>query len=746
MKILMATMSLDIGGAETHILELSKELQRRGHTVTVVSKGGKYVSELEACGIRHEVLPLGSKGLRDMHNSYRGLKKLILSEQYDIVHAHARIPAFLCGRLQKKLHFRFITTVHFPFQAGFLYQRITNWGDYSLAVSCDLKQYLIDQYGVYPDKIEITVNGIDTDRFSPSISCEAQLQEFPRTQEIKRIVHVSRIDKGASDVAFQLVEAAEKLAEKRNDFEILIAGSGDMFESLQERVKDVNTVTGRKTVILAGPRTDIDKLVATGDIFVGVSRAALEAMAEGKPSIVAGAGGYIGIMEESKRDIAYKTNYCCRGCIASNADLLVKDLECLLDANPDVWQRMGEYNRRVVLESYSVEKMTDIYENAYKKLSLCEYYRKSDVLLSGYYGMGNTGDDSLLEVIVSGLRERMPGIGITVLSRDPSDTRNRMIGVRSVYSFRFFRLRREMHKGKLLLNGSGSLLQDVTSTRSVQYYIYVMRLAKKMGLKVMLYANGIGPLNKKRNIESAASILNRTDMITLRDDDSKTLLEDIGVNTEKVRITADPAFRLKACDPVWLSYRMAQEGIPENYFIVSAREWQNGESQFARVLSNACRNFSERYGCRPVIVSMQPEKDQALCQQIAEESGGCIVSGFTASEMLGLIAGARFVIGMRLHTLIYSVSAGVPVLGISYDPKVTSFMAMVNCREYLIDWKEVSEENLSEKVSSLMAEEARIRADLKVRADALREATEADLDAVVSLLKDAQKGPNIKGA
>ena len=53
MKILMATNGLDIGGAETHVVELAKELKRRGHEIVVVSNGGVYVKELEHSGIRH---------------------------------------------------------------------------------------------------------------------------------------------------------------------------------------------------------------------------------------------------------------------------------------------------------------------------------------------------------------------------------------------------------------------------------------------------------------------------------------------------------------------------------------------------------------------------------------------------------------------------------------------------------------------------------------------------------------------
>ena len=103
MKILMATMGLDIGGAETHIVELSKELKRQGHDVAIISNGGVYVPEVTAAGIRHYQAPLNRRSLPDMLRAGRILEKVIRQERPDVVHAHARIPAFLCGKLRRRL-------------------------------------------------------------------------------------------------------------------------------------------------------------------------------------------------------------------------------------------------------------------------------------------------------------------------------------------------------------------------------------------------------------------------------------------------------------------------------------------------------------------------------------------------------------------------------------------------------------------------------------------------------------------
>ncbi len=105
MKILMATMGLDIGGAETHIVELAKELKAEGHDIVVASNGGVYVPEIVAAGIRHYQVPMHRRDAGCMLRSRKLLKEIIRTERPDVVHAHARIPAFLCGTLQHRMKF-----------------------------------------------------------------------------------------------------------------------------------------------------------------------------------------------------------------------------------------------------------------------------------------------------------------------------------------------------------------------------------------------------------------------------------------------------------------------------------------------------------------------------------------------------------------------------------------------------------------------------------------------------------------
>ena len=171
--VLMALMGLEIGGAETHVVELSKQLNKDGYRIVVASNGGVYVKELEQAGIKHYKVPMNKRSIPDMRKSYLLLENIIKKENIDIVHAHARIPSFVCALLKRKMNFTFVTTAHWVFYTGMGLKYLTNWGQKVVAVSDDIKDYLIKNYGIDRSNIFVTINGIDTDKFSPDKKVKA---------------------------------------------------------------------------------------------------------------------------------------------------------------------------------------------------------------------------------------------------------------------------------------------------------------------------------------------------------------------------------------------------------------------------------------------------------------------------------------------------------------------------------------------------------------------------------------------
>ena len=365
MNILMVTMGMDIGGAETHILELAKELKRRNNNIYIVSNGGKYVKELEEAGIEHIWAPLHNKKISNILESNKILEKVIEEKKIDLVHSHTRISSFVCGKLHKKLHFPFVTTAHWTFKVTPFLRRMTNWGENVIAVSKDIKEYLIKNYHISPQNIFVTVNGIDTEKFCKNLDYSKIAREFQYQENSRRIVYISRLDESRALVAKQLVNIAENLNDKIENLEIVIVGGGDVFEEIKTKVDAINQKLGKKMIIMTGPRTDINSFAASGEIFIGVSRAALEAMACEQPVIVAGNEGYLGIFDETKLEKGIETNFCCRGLEMSTEELLERDILTLMQSVQKA--ELGKYNREVVKKYYSVSRMTDDCEMAYQK-------------------------------------------------------------------------------------------------------------------------------------------------------------------------------------------------------------------------------------------------------------------------------------------------------------------------------------------------------------------------------------------
>lgn len=672
MKILMATMALDIGGAETHIVELTKALCRRGHEVIVVSNGGVYVPEIEAAGVRHYDAPLHRRAVGDMRRSYGILKDIIRREQPDIVHAHARIPAMLCGLLARRMKFPFVTSCHGVYQVSGVLRALSDWGQRTLAVSEDIRDYLVKEYHIPAEHIRLTINGIDTEKFSPAISGEHIRKEFS-LDSAPVIGHVSRLDQEPALIARQLIEIAPALEKAIPGLRILITGGGTAFEELQAKAAEANANMGRECLVLTGPRTDIPDMMAACDLFVGVSRAALEAMAAGKAVVLSGAQGHTGLFTPEKLQKAVDTNFCCRTDPVAAADQMLREILDAMALSREERGRLGLYGREVVIQNYSVERMARDALDIYGQVRT----RKYRVVMSGYYGFSNAGDDAILDSIHQSIGAVSDEVEITVLSNDPALTK-RQYGLNAVSRFHMGQVLSALRRCDVLLSGGGSLLQDTTSTRSILYYLAVMHTARMLGKPVMLYANGIGPVRKTGNRRRTKNAVEKAAVVTLRDNGSAQELRQMGVKRNDLCVTADPVFRLPPSPPERAEELLRRCGLPEGkeFVVVSVRSWPDTE-EFSRNLAVLCDHLRRRYGLEVLFMMMQPSNDRSATERVqsamAEQSflleGPC-----SPRDLMGVLGKAKLCLAMRLHTLIFAARMAVPTMGLVYDPKVENYL------------------------------------------------------------------------
>ena len=672
MKILMALMGLEIGGAETHVVELSKELVRQGHDIVVASNGGVYEKELTEVGVRCYQVPMHRRTPRLMLRSLLLLRRILREEKPDIVHAHARIPAFLCGILYRFMRFPFVTSAHGVFDTSGMLRCLTDWGEKTVAVSEDIRQYLMENYNVREEDIIVTINGIDTQRFSPDASAARVRRELGIADGERVITHVSRMDADSALAAGQLINIAPKIAERICGVRILLVGGGELYGALLERANAVNEALGYPCILMPGARTDINEFVAAGELFVGVSRAALEAMAAEKAVILAGNAGYIGIFDEGKLPVAQESNFCCRGCADTTEALLLADIlraMCELDG----MQRaaLGAYGREVIFAHYSVRRMALDCVRAYEA-SLAKRTAPR-ILISGYYGFQNLGDDAILLAVRRQIAKIDPAAVLVALSNRPSETRARY-DIRAIGRFDPLAVWREMRRCDCFVSGGGSLLQDHTSTRSLLYYTTLIRMAKHYKKPVMFYANGIGPVRAAKNRARVRDVTDMADIVTLRDADSRTELLEMGAQNPNIRVTADPVYALDRVDAERGRAALREQGVPIDRPIVGISvRFADGMEERMDEFAAFCDAMAQRV--TPVFLVMQTFADRKASEAVRarmKEAAYIVDAPYDPQRMMAMLSCMDAAVTMRLHSVIFAAKQRVPMLGVVYDPKVAS--------------------------------------------------------------------------
>lgn len=310
-------------------------------------------------------------------------------------------------------------------------------------------------------------------------------------------------------------------------------------------------------------------------------------------------------------------------------------------------------------------------------------YVKS-ILMSGYYGFDNSGDDAILKAIVKDFRELNNDLNITVLSNNPIKTEG-MYPVKAVNRFKLKEVLRAVKDSSILISGGGSLLQDVTSTRSLWYYLAVMTIARLYKKPVMVYANGIGPIDKKINRLVTRAVLNKVDLITLRDEDSKEYLKDMKVKNKEVYVTADPVFTLDPASKEVVDKIFIKEGIPQNERLIgiSLRQWKKADNLEA-IISRTIDYIIKTYKVNVVLIPMHFPEDVLISKNIlnmVKEKGCYILSEkYSVEEIMGVIKELDLIVAMRLHSLIYAATQSIPMVGLVYDPKIEGILNSIGMK------------------------------------------------------------------
>jgi polysaccharide pyruvyl transferase CsaB len=354
------------------------------------------------------------------------------------------------------------------------------------------------------------------------------------------------------------------------------------------------------------------------------------------------------------------------------------------------------------------------------------------IVVSGYYGFDNLGDEAILAAIVQSIRQLSRDFSIVVLSNQPQITSDRY-KVDSVSRNDFKVITKTVKESDLLISGGGSLLQDVTSWRTIPYYLGLVWFAQLSGKKTVFYAQGIGPIKSNLNRRLVKWVGNRTDMITVRDQDSASLLEGIGIPPQLVSVTVDPVF---AFDPE-LFTKYQPEGLKdsqERLIGISVRPW--GDNSYLKAIAQGADLAAELIGGKVVLIPMHQGQDLSVSSQVQkmmEHDSILLDDNYTSLEMIRIYKNFDLFLGVRLHSLIFAAVNRIPFIGISYDPKVDSLMAALDMESGLTT-DSCSYSNLKQEITKTWEQRDKIIKRLDQRVSEFHRKARENVDRICELM------------
>ena len=291
------------------------------------------------------------------------------------------------------------------------------------------------------------------------------------------------------------------------------------------------------------------------------------------------------------------------------------------------------------------------------------------VILSGYYGFNNAGDEAVLAALVQIFRDNLADVEPVALSAEPAATEKRL-GIRAVNRWDSRAVAQELAGASLFCSGGGSLLQDVTSVRSVYYYTSLIKKAQRYNVPTVVLAQGLGPLKTRLGRWLTVNALKKCRLLSWRDEASLKLAAELGLG-------ALPNYQV--CDPVllWQPQPAEQKPGPKK-IAVALRPWPGLNIAAAADLVRLLRAAGQKVMLLPFYYGDGAGEDEQLAAKINLALGDAAAEVYhadTPEAVFSAIRESSLVIGMRLHALIMAAAANVPAVAVNYDPKVAAFAA-----------------------------------------------------------------------
>lgn len=313
------------------------------------------------------------------------------------------------------------------------------------------------------------------------------------------------------------------------------------------------------------------------------------------------------------------------------------------------------------------------------------------IVVSGYIGFDNFGDETLLSVLLQNLKEQ--GTKIAVITANPQKTAL-IHGIKTCKTFNILGIVSTLFSSDILISGGGSLLQDKTSLKSLLYYLFIIITAKLFNKKVIIYSQGIGPIKNKLAKLVTKLTLKSCDLISVRDEKSLFLLRGWGINN--VDLESDAVFNIQI-----------PKYEPQNKIGIQLRKWRYlSESFLDELVKQITQNFSDR---EILLFSFQDSLDYEICKNFQTKltlKSPHIKTQIIQNNYPHMIPEnfktLEYLIAMRFHACLLATKFGIKTLAINYDEKVEKLAKATNMPFINLD----KEKDLEEKINELKSVDA----------------------------------------
>ena len=306
------------------------------------------------------------------------------------------------------------------------------------------------------------------------------------------------------------------------------------------------------------------------------------------------------------------------------------------------------------------------------------------ILISGYIGFGNFGDEAILKCLISYLKSK--NAEISVLSNAPNETAREY----SIKAYKFnspLQIIMAILSCNVLFSGGGSLLQNNTSNKSLIYYLLIIWFAKLIGKKVVIFAQGLEGIKGKKMLNFASKILKKCDLITVRDKNSKAIANKMGLESNLV------------CDPFYDTKLPPYE--PKGQVGIQVRSCKYMHPLFPENLANRIVEF---FGDRPIKIFVFQEKEDrnistelmTLLQKKSKNINVEIIPNSGIESIVNHFKELEYLISMRYHACLLGTMYGIKTMPVVYDDKILTFAKEVNLPYIKCDFDEMKKDSFKD--------------------------------------------------